>query len=76
MSISRVREKSALKSSGFKKFIDFDKQEHIFFDNLYLEELKLVIKLPLVSGKERKAKVPEIKVEKFNLTKYTFLTSY
>ncbi|MFO8019674.1 MAG: hypothetical protein R6U96_13695 [Promethearchaeia archaeon] len=60
----------------FKKFIDFDKRHHVFFDNLYVEDLKIVIKHPLIVGQHNKTDIPDLKVEKFNLTKYTFLTPY
>ncbi len=29
-----------------KKFIDFDKDKRIFYNNLYLDEFKIVIKIP------------------------------
>jgi hypothetical protein len=56
-----------------KKFIDFDKNRKIFYNNLYLNDCKIVIKMPLIE-KERSNK--DIEVEKFDLVKYTFLLSY
>ncbi|MFX1365786.1 MAG: hypothetical protein ACFFCE_02945 [Promethearchaeota archaeon] len=56
-----------------QKFIDWDKCENTFYNNLYLENYKIVIKIPLIP---KKAQKNEIKIKKFNLEKYTFLVSY
>lgn len=69
-------ESKRAKSLECKSYIDFDKQENQFFDNLYVEEYKTVIKLPLIRGKYKKSQMPQLRIEKFNLPKYTFLTSY
>ncbi|MBD3342307.1 MAG: hypothetical protein GF353_24620 [Candidatus Lokiarchaeota archaeon] len=61
------------------KFIDFDKYKKVFYDNFYLDDYKIVVKIPLAKKKERKQttkKQDSVKVEKFNLTKYTYLTAY
>ena len=58
---------------SIQKFIDWDKFENIFYNNLYLENYKIVIKIPLIPKREPKN---EIKIKKFNLEKYTFLISY
>ena len=58
---------------SIQKFIDWDKFENVFYNNFYLENYKMVIKMPLVPRKESKDK---IKIKKFNLEKYTFLISY
>ena len=60
-----------LNSSKTRKFIDFDKNRRQFYNNLYLDDAKLVIKIPLTGEKGE-----ELKVEKFDLTKYTYLLSY
>ena len=60
-----------LNSSKTRKFIDFDKNRRKFYNNLYLDDAKLVIKIPLIGEKGE-----ELKVEKFDLTKYTYLLSY
>jgi len=54
------------------KFLDFDNQQAIFYDNIYLEDCKFVVKMPLVRKWEQK----DIKIEKFDLTKYTYLLAY
>ena len=58
-----------------RKFIDYDKGKKIFYDNLYLDEFKIVVKIPL-SCKSKKKKKDVIKVKKFNLERYTYLLSY
>ena len=58
---------------SIQKFIDWDKFENIFYNNLYLENYKIVIKIPLIPKRESKN---EIKIKRFNLGKYTFLISY
>ena len=56
-----------------KKFIDFDKNNNIFYNNLYLNDSKIVIKIPLI---EKENSQPEIKIEKFTLVNNVYLTSY
>jgi len=54
-------------------FIDWDKYKNCFYNNLYLEDYKIVIKMPLISQKDLKK---DVKIKKFDLTKYTYLVSY
>jgi len=55
------------------KFIDWDKFENCFYNNIYLEDYKIVVKMPLIPRKSFKK---DIKIKKFDLTKYTYLVSY
>ena len=55
------------------KFLDFDKDGNMFYDNLYLKEHDYVVKIPLLSHKKLWKK---IRLEKFNLAKYTYLLDY
>lgn len=57
-----------------KKFIDFDKNEKSFYNNLYLDDCKIVIKIPIKHPKTEEE--IDIKIEKFNLCKYVYLLSY
>ena len=59
--------------SNLSKFIDFDKNHNIFYNNLYIEDYDFVIKIPLALRKEIQEK---IKIEKFNLAKYIYLLDY
>ena len=54
-------------------FIDWDKYINCFYNNLYLEDYKIVIKMPLIPQQVSKQ---DIKIKKFNLSKYTYLISY
>jgi len=54
-------------------FLDFDKDKNIFYNNLYLEEYDSVIKIPLIHKKFLDEK---LKIEKFNLAKYTYLFDF
>ena len=67
---------SSLKSESISisMFLDWCKYENLFYNNLYLEDYDWVIKMPLIlHGPETQ---DEIKLKKFDLTKYTYLLSY
>ena len=55
------------------KFLDFDKNKNVFYDNMYLDDYKIVVKVPLV---EKQKAEKDMKINRFDLTKYTFLLSY
>jgi len=57
------------------KFIDFDKSERIFYNNLYLDEYKIVIKIPLALS-YKKGLINDIKIEEFNLADSIYFLSY
>ena len=72
-------------NSTVNKFIDFDKTKDLFYDNLYLCDQKLVVKMPICkrihsirtsSSEGHRKDMRKVKIEPFNLTKYTYLTSY
>jgi hypothetical protein len=56
-----------------RKFLDWDKFENQFYNNLYLDEYKIVVKIPIIKRENRKQ---DIKIKKFHLEQYTFLVSY
>ena len=55
------------------KFLDFDKSKEIFYDNIYLDDYRIVVKVPLTDKQKAEQ---DMKINKFDLTKYTFLLSY
>ena len=55
------------------KFIDFDKSKRRFYNNLYLDDYKIVVKMSLTKEKGSKE---DFRIEKFDLTKYTYLLAY
>ncbi len=62
------------KKEGFceKKHIDYDRIEQIFYDNIYFEDSSFILKIPLKSL-IKQISYDEIKIEKFDLSKYAYL---
>jgi len=56
-----------------KLFIDWDKCKNMFYNNIYLVNSKIVIKMPLIP---RDGSEDELKIRRFDLGKYTYLCSY
>lgn len=54
-------------------FIDFDKTEKVFYNNLYLPDYDFVIKTPIIKNEYTEEK---IKFEEFNLAKYVYILDY
>ncbi|MFW9783458.1 MAG: hypothetical protein ACFFFB_14340 [Candidatus Heimdallarchaeota archaeon] len=61
------------KEISMQKFIDWDKCKNMFYNNIYLEKYKMVIKMPLIPREESDE---DIKIKRFNLERYTYLCSY
>jgi hypothetical protein len=61
------------KQTSVNKFIDWDPCKNIFYNNIYLENQKIVIKMPLIPTEDSE---DDIKIKKFDLGKYTFLINY
>lgn len=59
--------------SKLKKFIEIDKSAKIFYDNLWLDDFKIAIKIPLLEKYDLNNR---IKFEKFNLVNKIFLFAY
>jgi len=58
-----------------KKFVDFNKMNGLFYDNLYLSDIKYVIKTPLPDS-SKKIFRDNIRIEEFNLTNSIFIYNY
>lgn len=52
-----------------KNFIDFDKSEGVVYTNYYMDDSKIVLKVPI--GQNYK-----VKIDEFNFTKYNCLVHY
>jgi len=63
----------SLKKDNMNMYIDWDRYKNMFYNNIYLEDSKFVIKMPLLPQKNGQM---DIKIKKFNLTTYTYLISY
>ena len=55
---------------SLKKYIDFDKINKKIYDNYFLDEFKIVLKVPIVLDGNQDA---EIKIDNFNIAKYSYL---
>ncbi len=67
--ISKVSKNQKL----IQRFIDWDKYKNIFYNNIFLENQKIVIKMPLILTEDSE---DDVKIKKFDLEKYTFLINY
>ncbi|MBD3196579.1 MAG: hypothetical protein GF317_16100 [Candidatus Lokiarchaeota archaeon] len=56
-------------------YLDFDRNKNTFYNNVYLKDFDYVIKIP-ISEIEKTQSSYKIKIEKFNLAKYTYLLDY
>ena len=61
------------KEMAIQKFIDWDPYRNTFYNNIYLENFKFVIKMPLIPREDSRE---DIKIKRFDLGKYTYLCSY
>lgn len=60
-----------------KHYIDYDKTNHIIYDNLYLEDFDVVIKSPIVRNKKASTITNySIIISRFILANSVFLISY
>ena len=56
-----------------QKFLDWDRLKNVFYNNVYLEDQKIVIKMPLIPIEDSE---DDIKIKKFDLSKSIFLINY
>ena len=56
---------------SIKQFIDFDRNNKIFYVSYYLDEYKIVLKIPMVLDRIQDV---DIKIDNFNIAKYIYLT--
>jgi hypothetical protein len=57
-------------------FIDLDKETDVFYNNMYIENLDIVVKMPLMPLPNEKYPQDMVKIEPFDLTKYIYLVPY
>jgi hypothetical protein len=58
-----------------KKFIDYNKNNALLYDNLYLNDIKFVIKIPFQDSR-KEGSINNIRVTKFNLTDSIYISNY
>ncbi|MFX1397573.1 MAG: hypothetical protein ACFFAS_11085 [Promethearchaeota archaeon] len=54
-------------------YLDYDKNNKIFYTNIYFPDSNQVLKTPLVSLDNKNSYI-DFEIEKFNLTKYSYLS--
>jgi hypothetical protein len=60
-----------------KKFINFDKSMNMFYDNIWLDEQKIVIKMPLTKKDDPDNFLSwDIRIEEFSLVNNIYLLAY
>ena len=57
---------------SISKYLDFNKNDNRFYNNLFIDEYKFIIKVPLLDEQPSE----EIKIEKFSFINDVFLISY
>ncbi len=59
------------------RFIDLDKNKRCFYNNIYLENFDIVIKMPFSQERFKASELyKQIIIERFDLTKYIYLINY
>jgi len=54
-------------------FIDFDRDKELFYINYYMDDFKIVVKIPIDADDYSDAC---IKIDKFNSIKYTYIAHF
>ncbi len=75
--VKKNKKKRSLRivEAHLNKFVDFNKKKGIFYDNLYLNDLKYVIKTPFIDSRRIGTK-NNIRIEKFDLTNSIYIVDY
>ncbi|MFX1555435.1 MAG: hypothetical protein ACFFBV_16035 [Promethearchaeota archaeon] len=60
---------------NLKKFVDYNKKNGLLYDNLYLNEIKFVVKIPFQDSR-KEGSINNIRIEKFNLTDSIYISNY
>lgn len=58
-----------------KKFVDYDKKNGLLYDNLYLNDIKFVVKIPFQDSR-KEGSINNIRIAKFNLTDSIYISNY
>ncbi|MEJ2250825.1 MAG: hypothetical protein P8Y97_14380 [Candidatus Lokiarchaeota archaeon] len=54
-------------------FIDFDKQKEKFYNNIYIENFRVVVKMPFIQREDPKE---NINIDRFDLNNYIYICDY
>ncbi len=58
------------------KFIDYDKNTNKYFNNVYVTQEKIVIRMPFLNKQKRQPFPNDTKYEDFSLSNRIFIASY
>ena len=58
-----------------KKFVDYDKKNGLLYDNMYLDDIEFVIKIPFQDSR-KEGSINNIRIAKFNLTDSIYISNY
>ena len=58
-----------------KKFVDYDKKNGLLYDNMYLNDIEFVIKIPFQDSR-KEGSINNIRIAKFNLTDSIYISNY
>ena len=58
-----------------KKFVDYNKKNGLLYDNLYINDIKFVIKTPFQDSR-KEGPINNIRIARFNLTDSIYLANY
>lgn len=58
-----------------KKFVDYDKKNGLLYDNLYLDDIQFVVKIPFQESR-KDGSINNIRIGEFNLTDSIFIFNY
>jgi len=64
------------KDKSINKFIDYDKNIHKYFNNIYITKEKIVIRMPFLNKQKRQPFPNDTKYEDFSLSNRIFIASY
>ncbi|MHA1884703.1 MAG: hypothetical protein ACXAAI_11405 [Promethearchaeota archaeon] len=64
-----------IKEQYLKKFVDYDKKNGLLYDNLYLNDIKFVVKIPFQDSR-KDGSINNIRIAKFNLTDSIYISNY
>jgi hypothetical protein len=56
-----------------RMFIDYDKEKEKFFNNIYIENYRVVLKMPFIQNEDQQK---NIKIDKFNLNDFIYICDY
>ena len=58
-----------------KKYVDYNKNNGLLYDNLYLNDIQFVIKIPFQDSRKG-GSINNIRIAKFNLTDSIYISNY